>query len=225
MTGTLPLLCMLLLSCTVGKSELTLDIQSTKLVADGESGTAIEVCNASDDPANVTATLRSSHGAWDGAADGDPRSIELLLSEKAPCGSATWTAPSKVGQVTFELEIAGVVRARETRALSKAKVSGVELKGGLLSEMDVSAIDLSANFSTDTGGTATDGTVLDLTVTSVPAGRAYLSDSSIIVGKRSRVTLFAPAGTESVDVRATLGSDTEVTTCRRLTTTSIQTCP
>lgn len=217
---------LLLLSCSVGHSKLTLTVDSTRLVADGETGTVVKVCNDSDEPADLTVMLRSSTGSWEGAADDDPQSIEVALTADAICAEATWLAPSKVGQVRFEVEVDGVVRAREARKLLKAEVSAVEIKGGLLSEEQVSALTLTADVATKTGGTATDGSVIDLVVVgSVPAGVAYLSDPSIVVGKRDHVLLYAPAGTESIDVQATVDGSPAVTSCRRFSTSTIQPCP
>jgi hypothetical protein len=223
---TSPLLMPLLaLSCTLGESKLTLTVDSEKLVADGETPTLVTVCNESVEPADVTAVLRASFGSWEGALESDAQSIELPLSAAAVCNSAAWIPPSKAGQVRFEVVVGGVAHARQSLQLLEASVTTVDIKGGLLSEDDVSALTLTADFTTVSGGTATDGTVVMLEVTSDPVGRAYLSDRSIVVGKRDQVTLYAPAGTASVDVRATVEGSPDVTGCRRFSTTTIQACP
>lgn len=214
------------LSCAdVGESKLSLTVEPARLVADGQSGASVRVCNDSSEPADVTATLRASVGAWDGAPESETRSIDLALTGDAPCDTAIWLPPSRTGQVRFEVEVGGVVRVRDSRSLVKAEVSEVEIQGALLSEEAVSAIELTADITTATGGDATQGTIVELRVESEPKGMAYVSNDSIIVGKRDRVMLYAPAGTESVQVRAVVVGAEDVTACRQFSTTSIQSCP
>lgn len=214
------------LACSIGTSKLTLSLGNEPLVADGTTTRTITVCNESDEPAsNVTATLHASTGSWQGGKAADPQSIDLALTAESRCATAEWVPPTQVGSVSFEAAVAGAVLARESARVSEARVESLALRSGLLSATDASSLSLSIDFTTATGGEVTAGTIVSLHLaSSTPVGQAYLSDSSIIVGKRDTVTLFAAAGTTSVNVEAWLKSNASVKDCKIISVTSVATC-
>jgi hypothetical protein len=220
-------LAVLPLACSVGTSKLDLDLGNEPFVADGSTARTIKVCNDSDEPAaSVVASLRATNGSWQDGKATDPQSIDLTLTAESHCATADWIPPTKEGSIGFEVEVGGAVVARDSGRIRTAEVDQIELQAGLLSDTDASSIQLGIDFTTKTLGAVTDGTVVTLRVSaSTPAGHAYLSSSSVVAGKRDNVTLFATAGTTSVQIEAKLKSDPTVMDCKVVTPTGVEACP